>query len=524
MESKLYRAVGYKRVSAREQLEGHSLDAQEVHIRSFVESQGWVLVNIYADAGISAKKGSRRPGLEQMLQDAKGGKFDVVVVDKIDRFYRHLGSLLSALDHLNECSVSFASVQEKLDFTTPWGKLMLTVLGMLAEIYLDNLRQETKKGYRQRAREGLWSGSIPYGYCNGLCSNCDDPNGKGYCPNYGQPNIGNGKCLVPHPIESEVVKLVFDWYASGGYSDRTIADKLNHSTFTLPDGCEVPIWQKGLKGANRPRLFGRDLIRDMISRQAYTGKLPYKGVDSHGKHRKRKAAIEVWEGKHPALITDEIFEKAQQVRELLYRGPRQPAAAMRVYPLTGILRCGYCGGRMRGESNYRYTFYQDGGREDHSNECEQPMILARPIEDRILRVLHDILEEGTGKEDFSVFSTQLTISEERYRRAQELYIAGSITRDVLESEKYRLESVRKDLRLTNVDATIALYELVQSGLSNWSELSLVEKKRLLRLALEAAWVQDNALVAVEPTVAYLPLMSGIGCTMGDGGIRTLGGV
>ena len=136
-----YRAVGYRRVSMREQVDGFSLDAQETHIQTYAESQGWQLIQVYTDAGISAKKGSRRPALEQMLKEAREGNFDVVVVDKIDRFYRHLGSLLTALDQLNNAGVAFASVQEKLDFTTPWGKLMLTVLGMLAEIYIDNVRR-----------------------------------------------------------------------------------------------------------------------------------------------------------------------------------------------------------------------------------------------------------------------------------------------------------------------------------------------------------------------------------------------
>ena len=136
MDDRPYRAVGYRRVSSREQVEGFSLDAQETHINSFVQAQGWKLVQIYTDAGISAKKDSRRPALEQLLKDAKKGTFDVVVVDKIDRFYRHLGGLLSTLDQLHENNVSFASVQEKLDFTTPCGKLMLTVLGILATIYM----------------------------------------------------------------------------------------------------------------------------------------------------------------------------------------------------------------------------------------------------------------------------------------------------------------------------------------------------------------------------------------------------
>lgn len=64
----------------------------------------------------------------------------MVIVDKVDRFYRHLGGLLKALDELNSHG-AFASVQEHLDFTSPWGKLMLTVLGMLAEIYIDNVRR-----------------------------------------------------------------------------------------------------------------------------------------------------------------------------------------------------------------------------------------------------------------------------------------------------------------------------------------------------------------------------------------------
>ena len=56
------------------------------------------MINIYQDAGIRAKKGSRRPAFENLLADAKLKKFDVVIVDKVDRFYRHLGGLLTTLD------------------------------------------------------------------------------------------------------------------------------------------------------------------------------------------------------------------------------------------------------------------------------------------------------------------------------------------------------------------------------------------------------------------------------------------
>jgi DNA invertase Pin-like site-specific DNA recombinase len=113
---------------------------------------------------------------------------------------------------------------------------MLTVLGILAEIYLDNLRQETIKGKRQRAREGLWNGLPPFGYCRGLCSECKDPNGKGYCPEYGSPNKTDGKRLMLHPVVSEVVKLVYAWYQEGNMSDSLIAERLNNFILTLSDG------------------------------------------------------------------------------------------------------------------------------------------------------------------------------------------------------------------------------------------------------------------------------------------------
>jgi site-specific DNA recombinase len=112
------RAVGYRRVSMRGQLDGFSLEAQAESIRKFASERNWKLVHIYTDAGISAKKDSERPQFMKLMNDSKDGRFDVVIVDKIDRFYRHLNGLLNALDQLNSQKVTFVSVQERIDFTT----------------------------------------------------------------------------------------------------------------------------------------------------------------------------------------------------------------------------------------------------------------------------------------------------------------------------------------------------------------------------------------------------------------------
>ena len=71
------------------------------------------------------------------------------------------------------------------------------------------------EGKRTRLKKGLVNGAYHYGYCNGRCTQCTDPNGPGYCPRHGQADLGNGYVIVPHPLESIAVRLIFEWYATG---------------------------------------------------------------------------------------------------------------------------------------------------------------------------------------------------------------------------------------------------------------------------------------------------------------------
>ena len=518
-----YRAVGYRRVSMPDQVNGFSLDAQETNITKYIETRNWQLINIYVDAGISAKKGSKRPALEKLLLDAKAGKFDVVVVDKIDRFYRHLGGLLATLDDLNSHGVAFASVQEQLDFTTPWGKLMLTVLGTLAEIYLDNLRQETRKGKLQRARQGLWVGELPFGYCKGLCSRCTNPNGKDYCPEYGKPDKTDGKIIMPHPVESLVVKKVFDWYCHGDTSHRSIADELNKTILTLPDGSTVPARQRGKPGKTDPRPFTRDIIRDMVLRETYAGRLAFFGNDEVGKHRKRKKPLEIVQAKHQAIIDEETFSRAQEMRIL--KGSnciKKHDRPVRIYPFTGILRCGYCGGSMRGTSSSR-RYYKDGNKLDHLCVCPQPVVVADKVENQMVQWLLNVINQSdpdnNEKEAYALFDEQ----EKRFDRAKELYLLGEVDRSVYEFEKERFEIERNNLQSENYHARMTFVSLI-----HWQEISNLERKRLLRLTIEVAYVRGNALAAIQPSSAFLPItalaITGFhpfsGCNSGEGGIRT----
>ena len=183
------------------------------------------------------------------------------------------------------------------------------MLGMLAEIYIDNLRQETQKGKLQRARDGWWNGNIPLGYCRGLCSRCDDPNGPGYCPDVGKPDKSDGRLLVIHPIDGKAVRTAFALYLNEVQSNVLIAEKLNQTTFCLADGTQMTYRQKGITGRKEPSPYTKDFVRGMLSQVFYTGKVAY-----YGRGRKRKIEA-LFPGKHPVLIPEADFQRAMEIRE-----------------------------------------------------------------------------------------------------------------------------------------------------------------------------------------------------------------
>ncbi len=524
MNKTVLRAVGYRRVSMREQVDGFSLDAQETNIRQYVESQGWEFVGLYTDAGISAKKDSHRPDLARLMKDAEAHRFDVVVVDKVDRFYRHLRGLLGALDQLNNWNIAFVSVQERLDFTTVWGKLTLTVLGTLAEIYIDNLRQETRKGKLQRARDGNWNGNVSYGYCRGLCSKCKEPNGEGYCPDFGKPDKGDGKQLILHPVESKVVRLIYDWYLSNLESDGHIAKRL----------ADYPITENGLLARSRGipgRKAGgplqKDTIRSMLTNVFYTGMVPYYGSWKKGDPMTKRRRKGLFPGKHPALVTKEEFDRVQEIRKTLGKTPlfHRPNQT-RIYPLSGILYCGYCGRPMRGSAGKPGMFYyRDTTQIEKSGNCPQCRVRAEHIEEQVVDWLKRVFKQKWIDEEYIANGEQLERIQARYNRVKELYIAGQISKDLYDAEKLRYENAVQPLHKNSNTAIITSLQEMRCKLATWQKQPLLEKRRLLQFAAEAVYIKGSVLVGLQPTSALLPLTTKVDWVemvgnCGPDGIRT----
>ena len=208
----------YYRVSGKEQLQGYSLDAQVRAIEAWCSGQGWEIVARYPEPARSARTDvlAKRPAFRQMLTDAEAGRFDVVVVHKLDRFARNLRVLLESLERLERSRVGFVSVSENVDFSTPMGRMVLSTMGGLAQFYSDNLSSETMKGKRERKAQGLYNGLLPFGTMKGPGGTPVLDTEVRYC------DLTSRSEIVP----ANGLNMAFE-LAAAGRTDREIAQALN---------------------------------------------------------------------------------------------------------------------------------------------------------------------------------------------------------------------------------------------------------------------------------------------------------
>ena len=261
MEQKVKAAL-YARVSDEEQVDGYSIDAQKRAFHALAQGRGWSPYHEYVDEGRSARFDDirKRPMFKEAIEDALAGKYDVLVVHKIDRFSRKLKVTLDCLEKLGKAGVGFVSIQQQMDYSRPEGKLMLVMLGALAEFYSDNLSEETKKGMRERKLQGLYCGLLPFGVMKG-----ED----------GVP--------VRDPATSPGLIEAFQLGADGK-SDREIAQVLNTKGYRTAG----PI-------GNKP--FSKHSVRGILVNRFYLGYLP----DGNGG----------WlTAKHAPFVDQELWEKA----------------------------------------------------------------------------------------------------------------------------------------------------------------------------------------------------------------------
>ena len=466
-------AAGLARTSTIMQVEtGLSMITQPERIKDFAARNGIQIAHIYEEPGVSGRQ-ARRKVVERIMRDARAGKFNLLIVTDVSRFFRNLEALISAIRELKSYDVDFLSIDDGIDTRRKdsWGnELVMVILGMLAELYTVQLAHNTREGKYRRFKLGLWNGSIPFGYCNGLCSQCTHPNGQGYCPRFGGPDLGDGGSLVLHPIEAEGVRLAFELYATGEYSDNDVAQALAEHVIHLPDGdvrrFRVPRRRAGKDQAtcaDGPNPYGyrppyKDFVRFLLQRPFYAGYVTYAHEPPKGASS-RKPIIEENLGVHPPVISRQLFDQVQQVRRSVGNNSRRRGQGQRrEYPLTGVLRCGRCGGPMRGATaNGGVRYYLCANRADKhrlpdGGFCTQPMVRAQEVEAGGLTFLQgfalptplrpDVLAHCYLDDDAEVIDHQRNQLIAHIKRTTQLFEVGVIPWDAFQQ---RIAALRADI-------------------------------------------------------------------------------
>ena len=139
----------YARVSTSDQ----NPQVQLQQLKEYAQCQGWDVVQDYVDQGISGAK-ARRPGLDELMADARHRKFQAVLVQRFDRFGRSLKHLIQSLEEFRARKISFVSITEGFDTTTPTGELLFHVAGAFAQFERNLIQERVKAGLAHAKAKG----------------------------------------------------------------------------------------------------------------------------------------------------------------------------------------------------------------------------------------------------------------------------------------------------------------------------------------------------------------------------------
>ena len=157
----------YVRVSTQEQArEGYSIGEQVERLTKFCEAMGWEIVDTFIDPGYSGGD-TNRPGLEMMINKIEDGGIDKVVVYKLDRLSRSQKDTLFLIeDVFLKHGTDFVSMNENFDTSTPFGRAIIGVLAVFAQLEREQIKERMAMGKEARAKEGKWNGGAtePIGY------------------------------------------------------------------------------------------------------------------------------------------------------------------------------------------------------------------------------------------------------------------------------------------------------------------------------------------------------------------------
>lgn len=453
------RYFSYIRVSTQRQGQsGTSLAEQQSAIERYAQRFNLAIVKRFEEMETAAKLG--RPTFLEMLKALRRGQADGVIIHKIDRSARNLKDWAD-LGTLIDSGLEVHFAGESLDLSSRGGRLSADIQAVVASDYIRNLREEVKKGFYGRLKQGLYPKPAPIGYLN----------------------KGAGKPKEPDPLRAPLIREAFRMYSTGKYSLSSLAEKITE--MGLRTKTENPVSKNG--------------INTILKNSFYTGLI------------KIVKTGEVYSGIHQPLIAGQLFDKVQSVLS----GRQADGKQSHYFIFRRLLTCAQCRYKLIAERQKGYVYYRC-----QTTDCPQKTVREEMIEKELLnclkrfefnreenRYLQKAIKTKYGELEtlkqnrLQTLNLQLEKCRQRLSKLTDFFIDGVIERELFIERKNNLVREEKTLReeISNFDeiqktaltGAEQFLELVNRACLSYKWGKEEEKRELVKMAISNFFVNGK---------------------------------
>lgn len=436
----------YVRVSTLDQAEeGYSIDEQIDKLKKYCEVKDWAVSKVFKDAGFTGSN-TERPGMTQLIKEIKQSKFDIVLVYKLDRLSRSQKDTLYLIeDVFAKYNTDFISLNENFDTSTPFGKAMIGILSVFAQLEREQIKERMQMGKVGRAKSGKamsWA-IVPFGY-----------------------TYENNEYII-NELQASIVRRIFNDYKNG-ISITKLKDHLNEEGFVGKD----------IEWSYRT-------IRQTLDNPVFAGYNSYKG--------------EVYKGNHEPIISKELYDFIQKElvirQQQAYEKNNNPRPFQAKYMLSGLLKCGYCDSRFEvalgnirkdGSRSKKYRCYSQtskkhsGTNKRASEPCQSPQHHMEDLEQKVLNqiqllkdnpgLIYELnkVENKTNEVELIDYNKLISSIDKKLEKLADLY-----TEDVIPLTKLRSSSKKLKQEKANI------IKMQSENIAPTAELAAVDARNIL---------------------------------------------
>lgn len=458
------KACLYARYSTDKQSE-NSIDDQLRAARDRAGREGWTITAVHADEGISGSTPvALRPGGKALLADALAKRFDVLVLEGLDRLSREISEAEGIVKRLEHRGLRIIGTADGYDTLARGRKVMRIARGLVNELYLDDLREKTHRGLAGQFDRGLSAGGRTYGYRS--------------------VEAHGGRRMAIDETEATTVRWIFEQFADG-HSVRSITHQLNaRGTPSARGGT----WAVNALHGNSTKGLG------MLNNELYIGRVVWnrrqwlKDPDT-GRRRYVERPREEWQTREAPelrIVSDELWQRVQtRTRSGPVRGTRTGKGAVPKTLFGGLLTCHACGGAIIAVNSQRYGC--NNHRDRGTTVCNSSLTISREkLDQRLIDELRAELLDGDALAELQAAVHALLQQRTRDSSREN---AGALA---------RLNALEQEIgNLVNALATVGISPAIAARLK-----SAEAERAQLASAVQSSALPDPKLLADDVAARY----------------------